>query len=717
MHSMRDRPFAFVIFAFFVCMVAAICPAQPKFDPASPRIEYLAPSPWRPPFGLDRPGAPSNVRITVPEPIEKAAYILETSSGSEAAIVMTYTAEQLSKSPIDVPLSAYVDKARLTVVKDGARVPISEIKIDRPDLEAAADASPENVINPVDLGTVLPPKGWLVLAPKMGTRVRVAASWKGDGTVKLTARAWFDHAPEVSGAGTLETSRADRERIRPIRPFNHTDAPAPWETHFAVPAPPMTHDRSVLHVVLEDENRVRKWTQDIPVMLIASPLQLPAFGATRLKLRYDPPISVLDLKTNALSTIPYEDGWDASLDDVVVSLPAGGRFVFWRGSSYVPFWASAMGTGLSYEWAESGPLPGGFVDSVEPLMDKELRYGRVDVVESTPARVHVRWTYQSTDFNYKVWGDAAQEDFYFYPDGYGTRVLTLKSAPDSDYELSEFIVLAPQDAYPLEFLPANTSIATLDLAGRRNDIVFPKSKSSVAGGAVEPPLLYRAPLHRADENTAIYFNPRDVFESAELVQFEPFSADGELVTPAYWGSHWPLSRGKSTGGAIDDRIRIAPSHNSLLSWAMHRPKPISEQRGEMIDALGAARQMQVQQWAWLIGYTSAPDDEVLDLARSFAHPPSIEDVKGARLNVESYAETRRAVCMTVEKPEIEFQLTPRDVCVNPVFELANAPRELAQVSLGALAPGANDVAWDGSTLWIRATIQRPTQIRVKFAMK
>jgi len=36
-------------------------------------------------------------------------------------------------------------------------------------------------------------------------------------------------------------------------------------------------------------------------------------------------------------------------------------------------------------------------------MDKELRYGRVQVLESTTARVHVRWTYQSTDFLYQVW--------------------------------------------------------------------------------------------------------------------------------------------------------------------------------------------------------------------------------------------------------------------------------------------------------------------------
>ena len=114
---------------------------------------------------------------------------------------------------------------------------------------------------------------------------------------------------------------------------------------------------------------------------------------------------------------------------MVVSLPNGSRFVFWRGSCYIPFWAGRYNTGLCYEWAETSPPADGFTDCVEPLMDKELRYGRVRIVESTPARVHVRWSYQSCDFNYKVWGDSAVEDYYFYPDGFGTRVLTLQSEP------------------------------------------------------------------------------------------------------------------------------------------------------------------------------------------------------------------------------------------------------------------------------------------------
>ncbi|MCC6796850.1 MAG: hypothetical protein IT366_17155 [Candidatus Hydrogenedentes bacterium] len=725
---MRKTFNKFVMAAMACACVLTSANAQPA---NAPQIELVKPSPWRPPFGIDRPGAPSTVRVKVSDAPVDSAFIVEAIDNDVSLVAIPLDQETLRKSPVEVSLPSHVDKAVLIEERSGKRTPVAITAIERDELEVEATAEPlgDARVNPIDLGTLLPPQGCLVLGPRTGAIVRVAASWMGDGEQHYIVRAWYSHATEVAGEGTLTTQRGDRESVKPLRPFNHTDSPAPWETHIALDPPPLNKDRSVLHVTLEDEASVQKWSKDIPVMLVAEHEEMPVFGAFKTKLRYDQPISVLDRETNALSTIPYEEGWDPALEDVVVALPGGGRFVFWRGSSYVPFWMSPMGTGLSYEWAETGPMPGGFVDCVEPLMDKELRYGRVEIIESTVARVHVRWTYQSTDFVYNVWGDAAQEDYYFYRDGYGTRVLTLKSALDSKYELSEFIVIAPQDAYPLEFLPVGTTIRTFDLKGRQGGVAFPKSDvpgpagSGIAFGQVRsvgttqpvfPPLVYRAPLHNGDAKTAIYFNPRDTFQSADLTQFSPFFEGDEMATPAYWGSHWPLSRGKTTGGSIDDRIKIAPSHNSLMSWAMKQPAPVSERSGQMIDALGKVRDMRVQQWAWLIGYTDASDDEVLDIARSYALPPAIEAIKGARVDVESYNEATRALCVTVESRDVTFRLVPQGVCVNPVFEMNNAPADLMQVSVGALVLGADSVAWDGKVLWLRAILREPTQVRITF---
>ena len=55
---------------------------------------------------------------------------------------------------------------------------------------------------------------------------------------------------------------------------------------------------------------------------------------------------------------------------------------------------------------------------------------------------------------YRIWGDQVTEDYYFYPDGFGTRNVTLTSVPGADYELSEFIVSMPLGTLTLRRFPA-----------------------------------------------------------------------------------------------------------------------------------------------------------------------------------------------------------------------------------------------------------------------
>ena len=239
-------------------------------------------------------------------------------------------------------------------------------------------------------------------------------------------------------------------------------------------------------------------------------------------------------------------------------------------------------------------------------MDKELRYGRVRIMESTASRVHVRWTYQSTDFLYKVWGDQATEDYYFYPDGFGTRVLTLTSAPGADYELTEFIVLTPQSAFPFDVLPSHMA-DVLFLDGEKKSITFPYRPDKDLPAGLPPnkipnprqmPMVYRVFDAKDDPSGAVYFNPHD---PTTPISYQPFFDRGLMVTPAYWGSHWPLGRGKSTGYTIDDRIYSNPGHNSLMTWGMgNRPKALSTSQFPMLDTLGRSRDMTVQRWAWLI---------------------------------------------------------------------------------------------------------------------
>ena len=273
-------------------------------------------------------------------------------------------------------------------------------------------------------------------------------------------------------------------------------------------------------------------------------------------------------------------------------------------------------------------------------MDKELRYGRVRIVESTAARVHVQWRYQSCDLEYHVWGDEAVEDYYFYPDGFGTRVLTLKSTPDAVYEIAELILLLPPDRYPLEVVP-QPHVEALFLDDTKRDFRFPVDAIAVAD-LIAPgpaPAVFRLRPRGDDREAAILFHPTETRMPPAI--FAPFMDAGQMVTPAYWGSHWPLARGNMTGGAIDERLHVTPSHVSLMSWASQRPEPIQDSRRTTLDALGRSRLMAVRQWAWMIGMTSDNDESLRARARSFAQPPSIK-VQGAQLAFESWVTARRA---------------------------------------------------------------------------
>jgi hypothetical protein len=227
-----------------------------------------------------------------------------------------------------------------------------------------------------------------------------------------------------------------------------------------------------------------------------------------------------------------------------------------------------------------------------------------------------------------------------------------------------------------------------------------------------PPTLYRVRAHRDDDATAIYYNPGE--REAPPLIFGPFSDGGEVVTPAYWGSHWPLARVNATGSAIDDRIHVTPSHNSLMSWAATKPEPIRGAEVETLDALGRPRTMAVRRWAWLIGMTDAPDDRLRALAASFARPPGVSAL-GARLEFEGYAPERRALRLVAEGPDIAIDLEPGAVpTVNPVFELEDAPGGPLRVRLDGRLVAPDRVRWDGRVLWLDATIPGAARLELHF---
>ena len=678
-----------------ILSVAAVnCPASAEeFE-----IRLKEGHPWRPPFGLDRVGQ-SMVAVVqaAKQPTQDRLTLTVISRGKKVGRHQVKFAETPPYTA-RVSIEAGADELILSKdSRDGAKpVELVRTAVERPEFEADAIARPNEVINPVNLGTILVPSGWLLLGPSQSASLEVAAVTSRADLTHVKLRAWFESVPARVASASVSITAGVRVQQRP-----------------KLPEISASRERDVLAVSFEDTKGKRLWQKSIPVMIVSNPPKSPRFGATYEHLRYDSPISVRDPKTGSFSSMPYDGAWSADLKDVVVWLPNGARFVFWRGSSYIPFWAGHHNTGACNEWAEIISQPAGAVDCVEPLMDKELRYGRVEIIESTSSRVHVRWSYQSTDFNYKVWGDTAVEDYYFYPDGFGTRVVNLKADPKNNYELNEFIILTPKGAYPFDVLPEDP-VDVLFLDGRKHRYRFPNpvagaTKSPDAGGV---PAVYRLRLNKSERLASISFNPN--LTVLPPVVFAPFFDQGEMVTPCYWGSHWPLARGNSTGRTIDDRLALTPTHNSVMSWAGTRPAPLRTENVNTLDSLSRARPMTLRTWAWLIGMSDASDGLLLDRARSFATPPSLDGLQGARLAYDTYIPERRAIRLIAEAREVSFTIKPGPPCVNPVFEIDRAPQGQIQVNLGGKPIDRREFAWDGRTLWLDANIQRATVLRIAF---
>jgi hypothetical protein len=300
-----------------------------------------------------------------------------------------------------------------------------------------------------------------------------------------------------------------------------------------------------------------------------------------------------------------------------------------------------------------------------------------------------------------VWGDQAVEDYYFYQDGFGTRVLTLQRDPSRNYELSEFILIAPQEMYPLLFVPSQP-VDILFPDGESRHVSFPATATSL-GAPRAMPAVYRVRLHKDEPASVVYFNPR---ERTLPRMFGPFYDQGQLVTPAYWGSHWPLARGNATGSAIDERIHASPHHTSLMTWAEAKPEPISTRTGPSIDGLGNSKVMTTEQWVWMIGMTNAPDAEVRARAASFSAPPS----------PDGYVPERRVVRLVADGvTDVILKLTPNEACVNPVIELDAAPGKLASVALDGRPLELEKYAWDGRVLWLDDVFTDPVVIKLRFS--
>ncbi|MHC4389411.1 MAG: Calx-beta domain-containing protein, partial [Planctomycetota bacterium] len=134
--------------------------------------------------------------------------------------------------------------------------------------------------------------------------------------------------------------------------------------------------------------------------------------------------------------------------DAMVKIgPGDDRLVFWRGSSYRPFFDTADGTSfVEVLVPQNGDGPG-------PRFDNVNKHSHIRIVESSPARVIVEWRYIPDFDNSEKW-DWTEEYYCVYPDGSCYRSIktgteTLKEYQDPAHAQVQPLLLTPTGVCPM----------------------------------------------------------------------------------------------------------------------------------------------------------------------------------------------------------------------------------------------------------------------------
>jgi hypothetical protein len=133
--------------------------------------------PWRPPFDLDRVGQPFTAVIESSEPPRHSGYLL----------TVLHQGKEVGRHPVNfttqppcaatITTAEYGDEVVLSagMANEAGRIDLARQPSRIPRIEMDAAARPESVTNPVDLGTILVPHGWLLLGPGQSGVLDLAA--------------------------------------------------------------------------------------------------------------------------------------------------------------------------------------------------------------------------------------------------------------------------------------------------------------------------------------------------------------------------------------------------------------------------------------------------------------------------------------------------------------------------------------------------------------
>ena len=364
--------------------------------------------------------------------------------------------------------------------------------------------------------------------------------------------------------------------------------------------------------------------------------------------------------TKLIYTPEWDKLWPVSeVTDVVVQFDdKEPRFIFWRGTSYIPCWATFKGAWFTNEFFErGGGAKSGTISMVEPMSDKLCRYSNIRIIESNEARVVIHWRYAPTDLEYNLafvdkdtrWGDWADEIYVIYPDAVSIRKATLHTSALNEWiEYQESIVVNQPGTYPEDNINLD-AVTLLNLKGENKTYTWTDKGGP---GLINPPEGFC--IQKVNFKSA--YKPFTIV-NPEVVSIDSYGGHAPGSHFNFW-NHWPVSQAKSDTRVAESAIR--PSHSSLshIKW-----KAYSEDEDS-------------RTWIMMHGMTNTENDQLVALAKSWIHPPQLKIIHGKFRN-EGYDPSQRAYVISspgiYETSSLKFELLTDEgsPVVNPAFLIKN----------------------------------------------
>ncbi|HBB92771.1 MAG TPA: hypothetical protein DC042_13920 [Bacteroidales bacterium] len=366
------------------------------------------------------------------------------------------------------------------------------------------------------------------------------------------------------------------------------------------------------------------------------------FGATYTKLKCSPEWDGL-----------WRFGDDADIVVAFDDIPC--RFVFWRGTNYLPSIVTEPGPGGIWN-SDQGPED--YTDQCyEHMSDKTCRYSHVRLIENTEARVVVHWRNASVGVSYdwltvdkEGWGLWTDEYWYIYPDAVSVRyqvsgrLADFKDIQTQQNELLSQPGTRPEDIIPYDAITVSNAKGETEIWNYSTGVPYRK------GPAIE------------ENRNLIYMNLKSEYKHFNIGEigsyYVPYSQwESMRMAPGHtkfnaW-NHYPFGLLPSDGTVATGIDRVSSSCIGTLYGLHHK---LDDGRVDMYN---------------IYGITNLPAAGLKDLNRSWNFAPALNNLSGAES--KGFEKGQRAYILTKRSPKISFSLdgSVASPILNPCFVVKN----------------------------------------------